>query len=192
MLPTHIPRRQFLAAVTISSAAGLLAEPTHANASPTIEGSEDFQYEVTRSLPEWLHRLSEPEFRILRLNQTEIPRSSPLWEESRSGTYCCRGCDLTLYDSDWKVILPIGWVFFEHSRQNAVLTGIDNGPQPSEEEASMDETEVIISPMPGADGARAFVEAHCRRCGSHLGHMVAIEGRLLHCINGASLDFQPA
>ncbi len=67
-------------------------------------------------------------------------------------------------------------MFFRHSEPNAVLTGID-GPVPEY----------------GAADAEygAFIEVHCRRCGSHLGHLLQIEEQLLHCINGTSLKFQP-
>lgn len=184
----NLPRRRFLAAATATSAASLLAGQASAASEPAAAGSEEFQYEVTRSFSEWLSRLSEQEFQVMRLNQTEVPRSSPLWQETRAGTYCCRGCDLTLYDSDWKVILPMGWVFFHHSRPNAVLTSIDSGPQPADAEV----TEEASADMGNGDPDQAFVEAHCRRCGSHLGHIVAIEGQVLQCINGTSLDFQLA
>jgi peptide-methionine (R)-S-oxide reductase len=37
-----------------------------------------------------------------------------------------------------------------------------------------------------------MIEAHCRRCGSHLGHVLYVEDRLLHCINGTALEFRPS
>jgi peptide-methionine (R)-S-oxide reductase len=46
--------------------------------------------------------------------------------------------------------------------------------------------------MTDADGMgepRQVIEAHCRRCGSHLGHVLHVENDILHCINGASLTF---
>ena len=45
--------------------------------------------------------------------------------------------------------------------------------------------------MSGA-GGKVMIEAHCRRCGSHLGHILTVDGKLVHCINGASLAFTPA
>ncbi|MEM8822590.1 MAG: hypothetical protein AAGF30_03175 [Pseudomonadota bacterium] len=32
---------------------------------------------------------------------------------------------------------------------------------------------------------------HCRRCSCHLGHLLIVERRLLHCINGTALNFVP-
>ncbi len=189
MSPPSIPRRQFLATATVTSAAALMA-PGQARAAVNPDAaSEEFEYEVRRSLPEWLDVLTPEEFSVMRLNQTEQPKSSPLWEETAEGTYCCRGCDLTLYDSEWKEVLDIGWVFFRHCRPNAVLTSIDGGPNPDRD---TEEAADAAASM-GADGdGPAFVEAHCRRCGSHLGHIVSIRGRPMHCINGASLAFNPA
>ena len=35
------------------------------------------------------------------------------------------------------------------------------------------------------------LEVHCRRCASHLGHILYVENKLVHCINGTSLNFSP-
>lgn len=121
-------------------------------------------YEIQYSDAEWQSRLTPLEYRILRQGGTENKHSSPLTRETRPGTYACRGCDLPIYDGGQKVILDIGWVFFNHSFPDTVLTGIDNGN----------------------------VEAHCRRCGGHFGHILYVENRILHCINGNALKFQPA
>lgn len=131
-------------------------------------GESEFKFEIVRTDEEWRELLTEDEFKILRRGGTETPKSSELWEEDRDGTYHCKGCDLHVYSSDWKTILDKGWVFFAHCEPNSVLTGIDE--------------------------ARFFsiIEAHCRRCGSHLGHILYVEDRILHCINGTSLVFKMA
>lgn len=177
MTPTRPDRRHVLAAgVTAAASAALAPVPARAAAS-TPAADERFAYEVTRSLPEWLRHLTEPQFQVMRLGRTEPARSSPLWEETAAGTYCCQGCDLTLYDGEWKVVLEIGWVFFRHSEPDAVLTAVDAGDNP-------------YGGMNGVDSA--MVELHCRRCGSHLGHLVSIAGAPMHCINGVALDFRAA
>lgn len=122
-----------------------------------------FQFEVQLSEPEWRARLSDQEYEILRNGGTEPRHSSPLATEERNGTYACRGCDLPIYSSSQKVVLSRGWAFFYHSYENATLTGIDRGQ----------------------------IEAHCRRCGSHLGHILYVESDILHCINGSALEFTP-
>ena len=35
------------------------------------------------------------------------------------------------------------------------------------------------------------IEVHCRRCASHMGHVLLVENHVLHCINGTSHDFVP-
>ncbi len=45
--------------------------------------------------------------------------------------------------------------------------------------------------MNGSVG-RTLIEVHCRRCGSHLGHLLNVEKKLVHCINGVALKFEPA
>jgi len=66
-------------------------------------------------------------------------------------------------------------VFFFHAVPDAVLFGID-GKVP--EYGAM---------APGT----AIAEVHCRRCGSHLGHHLKVSGEVVHCINGASVNFVP-
>ena len=137
----------------------------------------EFVYQITRTDAEWREFLTPEEFRILREGGTEAMHSSPLVTEKREGIYRCRGCDLEHYEALWKVPLEIGWVFFRHSQPNSVLTAIDGAPFDD------DGNDIRIL---------AAVEVHCRRCGSHLGHIVHAEGQLVHCINGASLVFAPA
>lgn len=168
-----LSRRNLLKSAAIAGAGALVlpsATITLAQGS-TAEGS-DYQFEVVRTEEEWRAILTDEEYRILREMGTEPRRSSELWQEDREGTYHCRGCDLHLYSSNRKTILDIGWVFFFHSEPDSVLTGIDN----------VEGTEVI--------------QAHCRRCGSHLGHILIVpdgnEDKIMHCINGTSLVFNPA
>ncbi|NNE80535.1 MAG: peptide-methionine (R)-S-oxide reductase [Silicimonas sp.] len=160
------------ASAAVAIGAGSAFRPGQARASdPGI----DFAFEVARSDAEWRDMLSPEEFNILREGSTELPKTSPLRNETAAGTYCCRGCDLTLYESVWKVPLEIGWVFFSHSIPRTVLTSIDGQPP-----AGMGDDSQI----------EAMIEVHCRRCGSHLGHIVHAEKKLVHCINGTSLTFQ--
>lgn len=129
-------------------------------------------FEICRSEAEWRERLSENEYLVLRHEETERPNSSPLNEETRAGTYRCRGCDLPVYSSDAKYDSGTGWPSFFKSLPNAVGTKED----------------------------RKFIfqvrtEVHCRRCGGHLGHIFddgpEPTGKR-HCLNGLSLAFVPA
>lgn len=175
MIPTTQNRRQFIGSLAVSTAAAPMVLASRARADAHSDG--EFTFEVTRTEAEWREILSDWEYRILREGATEPHFTSELWNEERPGYYNCQGCDLTLYRSEHKTIRMIGWVFYFHSEPNAVLTGIDEIP---EEYGEMAEE----SAMP-----TRLIEAHCRRCGSHLGHIINVQGDILHCINGAALDF---
>lgn len=168
-LPT-VARRDFLKSTAIF--AGLTSLGSRAQANVPA-GRDPFDYEVTRTDEEWREMLGE-DYPILREGKTEDPRSSPLWAEATQGTYSCKGCDLPQYQSDLKVNLLKGWVFFTGSIPNSQMMSQD-GP------AEMgDRTAFDIS-----------IEVHCRRCGCHMGHILLVEGSVLHCINGASLTLTP-
>lgn len=165
-----LTRRGFFA--TSSAAALAVAAPTAFASTP----GDAHTYEITRTEEEWRAMLSEYEFAILRGGRTEKPKTSPLWEETAPGAYHCKGCDLHSFDGRWKVVLDKGWVFFKQSQPDAVLMGIDG---PVAEYGQM------------SSGIEAVTEVHCRRCSSHLGHLLIIEGAMLHCMNGTSLNFKP-
>lgn len=178
---TRPGRRAFLKASAISAVAltpaltpALRGARAASDANPT---SDDFTYEVTRTDAEWKARLTDDEYHILRKGGTEKFNASPYHGEMPDGTYACKGCDLPLYDSKWKKVVDMGFVFFKQSHPNAVLTGID-----------------IFNPYKKkTDEVDALIEVHCRRCGSHMGHILIVtKGNILHCINGTSLQFTPA
>ena len=176
---TTIPlnRRQFFAA----SSAAALSVGTAASADGKAKydpSKSTFEYEVTRTEAEWREMLTEYEYFIMREGLTEKPKTSPLWEETAAGTYHCKGCELPVFQSNWKTVLSKGWVFFYHAEPNSVLMAIE-GNIPSEYGGSMSDA-----------GIAAITEVHCRRCGSHLGHFLIVEGLQTHCINGTSLTFK--
>jgi peptide-methionine (R)-S-oxide reductase len=128
-------------------------------------------FEVTKSKDEWRRILSPAAFAVLREEQTERPRSSPLNAEKRSGIYACAGCALPLYRSDTKFESGTGWPSFFKPIANAVRT------------------------RPDGFGPFKRTEVHCRRCGGHLGH-VFDDGPpptgLRYCMNGAAMVFRAA
>ena len=168
----HTTRRAFLGSTVLAGATLPFAGP--AGARP--ERTSDYVYEITRTDAEWRRRLSEFEYEVLRNSGTEWARTSALWDDYREGEFYCKGCDLQLYSSEWRVPLDKGWVFFSHSLPTAVLTDIDKA------------ADYAMNGSPG----RTMIEVHCRRCGSHLGHLLNVENRLVHCINGVALKFEPA
>ncbi|MFZ3581091.1 peptide-methionine (R)-S-oxide reductase MsrB [Loktanella sp. DJP18] len=128
-------------------------------------------YEVSRSEAEWRAMLTPAEFNVMRDQGTERAGSSPLDKVYAEGTYHCRGCDLALYPSSTKYDSGTGWPSFYAALPDAVGTAVDK---------SLFQTRT---------------EVHCRRCGSHLGHIFsdgpAPTGQR-HCLNGVSLVFRAA
>ena len=154
--------------------AGLVAFGSRARADVPA-GRDPFDYEVTRSEADWRALLGDA-YPIMRGGKTEPQRSSPLWAESAPGAYHCKGCDLKHYDAELKVNLPKGWLFFTASEPNSQLMSQDGPAEMADASTALD----------------VAIEVHCRRCGSHIGHILLVSGRVLHCINGAALHFSPA
>ncbi|GAA4216878.1 peptide-methionine (R)-S-oxide reductase [Sagittula marina] len=128
-------------------------------------------FEVTRTEQEWRAMLSALEYKVMRKEGTERAFTSPLNDEKRDGTFLCKGCDLPLYPSETKYESGTGWPSFWKPLDNAVETKADR-------KFFMVRTEV-----------------HCRRCGSHLGHIFDDGPEPTgerHCLNGVSLTFKPA
>lgn len=128
-------------------------------------------FEVMHSDAEWRAMLSKAEYKVMRKEGTERSGSSPLDRNYAAGTYHCRGCDLPIYSSKAKFDSGTGWPSFWQSLPNAVSTKPDRG---------------IL-------GVRT--EVHCRRCGSHLGHIFDDGPKPTgkrHCLNGVSLVFNAA
>ena len=132
----------------------------------------DCGFEICRSEAEWRSQLTENEYLVLREEETERPYTSPLNEETRQGTYHCRGCDMPVYASEAKYDSGTGWPSFYESLPNAVRTKEDR--------------KLLF---------QVRTEVHCRRCGGHLGHIFDDgpdpTGKR-HCLNGLSLTFEPA
>ena len=128
-------------------------------------------FEITRSEADWKSMLSAQEYKVMRRHGTERAFSSPLNAEKRPGRYLCRGCSLPLYDAAHKFDSGTGWPSFWRALPQAVAT------------------------RPDRSLLMLRTECHCRRCGSHLGHVFDDGPKPTgkrHCINGVSLVFRPA
>jgi peptide-methionine (R)-S-oxide reductase len=125
---------------------------------------------VERSSEEWRQTLTAEAFRVLREHGTERAGSSPLNGEKRPGTFRCAGCGLELFSSDTKFDSGTGWPSFWQAREGAVATSVDRSH------------------------GMTRTEAHCARCGGHLGHVFP-DGPpptgLRYCMNGVALGFEP-
>lgn len=128
-------------------------------------------FEITRSPEEWRARLTPAEYKVMREAGTERAFSSPLDREKRAGTFHCKGCDLPLYSSAAKFDSGTGWPSFYEALPGAIGT------------------------KPDRSLFMTRTECHCRRCGSHMGHVFddgpPPTGKR-HCINGIALRFAAA
>ena len=137
--------------------------------SEPARAAEKFEIEKTEA--EWRAQLTPEQYEILRQEGTERPWTSPLLKEHRKGTFACAGCDLPLFASDTKFDSGTGWPSFFKPLDNAVAT-------------RQDKTYGMVR-----------TEAHCRRCGGHLGHVFDDGPKptgLRYCMDGLSLAFHPA
>jgi peptide-methionine (R)-S-oxide reductase len=129
---------------------------------------KDATFPVAKSDAEWRQQLTPEQYQVLRGHGTEMPGTSPLNREKRSGVFRCAGCGQPLFASDTKFESGSGWPSFDAPMDGAVET------------------------MRDASHFMVRTEVHCRQCGGHLGHVFddgPTDAGQRYCINGAALAF---
>jgi peptide-methionine (R)-S-oxide reductase len=121
---------------------------------------------------EWRARLSPEQYRIMREAGTERAFTGKYWDNHAAGMYRCAACGQPLFSSMTKFDSGTGWPSFNRPLAEGVVETKDDRTL-----------------------AMTRTEAHCSRCGAHLGHVFP-DGPpptgLRYCLNSASLDFDAA
>lgn len=126
---------------------------------------------ITKTEEEWRAQLTEEEFYVTRQHGTERAFTGEYDQCKDPGTYVCRCCGHSLFDSDHKFDSGTGWPsFYQPINNDAVATKSDWS-------MLMKRTEVL-----------------CARCDAHLGHVFP-DGPMptgqRYCMNSASLTLEP-
>jgi len=134
----------------------------------SIEQFPEKLEKLKKTKEEWREILSQEEYRILREEGTERAFTGKYWDNKKTGTYYCSGCNLALFDSKTKFKSGTGWPsFYQPIKEEYVTSKTDN-------KYGWNRTEVL-----------------CARCDGHLGHVFddgpAPTG-LRYCINGNILN----
>ncbi|MBB6523282.1 peptide-methionine (R)-S-oxide reductase MsrB [Pseudoteredinibacter isoporae] len=118
----------------------------------------------------WRDKLSADEFHVCREQGTERAFTGEYWNHKDDGSYLCRCCGEALFESEAKYDSGCGWPSFTQPSERMAV------------EEQMDRSHGMVR-----------TEVHCRKCGSHLGHVFTdgpAPNGLRYCINSLSIRFK--
>ena len=126
--------------------------------------------ELPKTDAEWREKLTPEQFQVARKAGTERACSGEYWDCHDDGGYECVCCGTPLFSSETKFESGTGWPsFFQALDADAV-------------EEETDKSHGMVR-----------VEARCRNCGAHLGHVFPDGPRPTgqrYCMNSASLRLE--
>ncbi len=172
-------RRWFLGGLAATAAAGTTTPWALARAGATPHDIEAITRMLTRDgelqrlehrADFWRRYVDGLAWDVLFRERTERPFTSPLNDETRTGTYVCAACHLPLFESTTKYDSGTGWPSFWAAIEAHIGTKRDFK---------------LIIPR---------TEYHCLRCGGHQGHVFNDGPRPTGkrwCNNGVALRLVP-
>ncbi len=117
---------------------------------------------------QWQSRLTDEQFRVMRLKGTEAPYTGTLLHNQAAGTYLCACCHQPLFLSDAKFDSGCGWPSFSASL-------------PQQVKYQKDFSHGMIR-----------IEILCAHCDAHLGHVFEDGPKPTgqrYCVNSVSMVF---
>ena len=132
---------------------------------------------MPRTEEEWKEVLTPEQYAILREKGTEIAFTGGYLHEKADGTYECRACGNSLFDSGAKFDSGTGWPSFDEALPGAV-------------EYNRESTRGMPALRSLGEGGER-TEITCARCKSHLGHVFddgPTKTGKRFCINSVCLD----